>query len=497
MTVSPLLLNVDDDRASLYAVNRVLREAGYDVLGAASLSEATSIIRERRPDLVLLDVNLPDGSGLDLCAQLKRDHPAAEIMVLQHSATFATPADHARGLDYGADGYVTLPAAPEMLLATVRSLLRAQRAERANREIARQWEATFHALSDGVVLIDAQRHILAINDALAGWLGRPAASLVGLPWSAVLADLRLPDTVGPDAHRPIEQDVAWRGRWVRQVVNAVSLDDASSGLVCVLTDISERKAHEEERAALWEAERAARLRAEEADRAKEDFLALVSHELRTPLSAVMNRARVLTLNQALSDDVRQVAGAIERSAQAQAALVEDLLDVSRIVSGQLRLRLTTLDLNGVVRSAEESASLAAVTKGVSLDVHLDAAPLPVSGDAERLRQIVWNLTSNAIKFTPDGGTVTISVGREGSQAVLRVADNGIGIDPPGLPHVFKRFWHASRDTSRQSGLGLGLAIVQHLVEAHGGTVAAESAGLGQGTTFVVSVPLLHHPSSSD
>ncbi|HTV00223.1 MAG TPA: ATP-binding protein [Luteitalea sp.] len=494
MNDSPLLLNVDDDRASQYAVNRVLREAGYDVLAAASLGEATAVIRKRRPDLVLLDVNLPDGSGLDLCAQLKREYPTSEIMVLQHSATFATPKDHARGLDYGADGYVTLPAAPEMLLATVRSLLRAQRAERATREIARQWEATFHALSDGVVLLDPHDCILNVNGALAGWLGRPAASLVGRAWIEVCADLVLPGPSGAEPDGASERDVAWRGRWLRQVVNAVSLDDSSSGRVCVLTDISERKAHEHERTALLAAERAARLRAEEADRAKEDFLALVSHELRTPLSAVMNRARVLTMNQELPEDVRQVAASIERSAQVQAGLIEDLLDVSRTVSGQLRLDLAPLDLNDVVRGAEESASLAAAAKGVSLEVRLHVAPLPVSGDAGRLRQVVWNLASNAVKFTPAGGHVAISLSCQASEAVLRVADNGIGVDPAGLPHVFTRFWHASRDTSRRSGLGLGLAIVQHLVEAHGGRVEAESAGLGYGTTFIVTVPLLQAPA---
>jgi hypothetical protein len=489
VTAAPLLLNVDDDRASQYAVSRVLRQAGYDVITAGSLTQARTLIVERRPDLVLLDVNLPDGSGLDLCAQLKAEYPGAEIMVLQHSATYSRPIDHARGLDRGADGYVTLPADPDVLLATVRSLLRAQRAERETRAVARQWDAAFHAISDAVALVDEAERVLVANRAFAAWVGRGPEEVRGHPWSSLLGDLLLPPV---DATRPgpIETERQWRGHWVRQVTNTVPLTSTTSGLVCVLSDITDRKQREHERLTLLESERQARLRAEQADSAKDNFLALVSHELRTPLNAMLGWAHMLATEPGHGEDVRRAAATIERNARAQAHLIEDLLDVSRAVSGQLRLAPERVDLNDVVEGACESVAVAAVAKGVLLNIERDPGPVLVLGDPARLRQIVWNLASNAVKFTPPDGEVAVAVRLSRDGAELSVTDTGIGIEPEALPHIFKRFWHASDDTSRLAGLGLGLAIVQHLVEAHGGRIEARSAGIGQGASFVIRLPAL-------
>jgi signal transduction histidine kinase len=240
---------------------------------------------------------------------------------------------------------------------------------------------------------------------------------------------------------------------------------------------------------LVEAERHAHAEASAANRAKDDFLATLSHELRTPLNAILGWATMLRSGR-LSDQQRSRAlEVIARSARTQADLIEDLLDVSRIVSGKMSIEMRETTLAAPIKAAVDAVRPAAEAKGIAIETRLDASP-PVLGDPDRLQQVAWNLLSNAIKFTPGGGRVTVSVGRAGADAVLRVADTGMGIEPSFLPHVFERFrQHDSSTTRAHGGMGLGLAIVRHLVEAHGGTVRAESLGPGQGSTFVVTLPL--------
>jgi PAS domain S-box-containing protein len=230
--------------------------------------------------------------------------------------------------------------------------------------------------------------------------------------------------------------------------------------------------------------------AEESSRLKEEFLATISHELRTPLSAILGWARMLRLGQLSKENAAKALDTIERNARAQAQLIDDLLDVSRIVTGKLRMDVRPSDPNSFIDAAVEAVRPAAEAKGVRVQKVIDTGLISIPGDPVRLQQVIWNLLSNAIKFTPRGGRVQIRSERVNSHLEIVVSDTGQGISPDFLPHVFDRFRQADQKASRQhGGMGLGLAIVRHLVELHGGNVSATSEGEGQGATFTVRLPI--------
>ncbi|HJQ33563.1 MAG TPA: ATP-binding protein [Pyrinomonadaceae bacterium] len=238
--------------------------------------------------------------------------------------------------------------------------------------------------------------------------------------------------------------------------------------------------------------------AREANRIKDEFLATLSHELRTPLTAILGWASMLKSGGFDEEATRRAVETIERNARAQRQIVEDVLDVSRIITGKLRLELRPVELRPLVQDSVETIRPAAEAKGVYLSTLLAPDTGTVSADPDRLQQVLWNLLSNSVKFTPRGGRVEVELRREGSQAVLRVSDTGQGIAPEFLPHVFERFRQADMGTTRQhGGLGLGLAIVRHLAELHGGTVEAESAGTGLGATFILRLPLKPSPQTEE
>jgi len=240
-------------------------------------------------------------------------------------------------------------------------------------------------------------------------------------------------------------------------------------------------------------------KAEESSRLKEEFLATISHELRTPLSAILGGTRMLRLGQLSADEHVKALDTIERNARAQAQLIDDLLDVSRIVTGKLRMDVRPSDPTSFIDAAVEAVRPAAEAKGVHVQKVMDTGAAAIPGDPVRLQQIIWNLLSNAIKFTPRGGRVQIRSERVNSHLEIVVSDTGQGIAPDFLPHVFDRFRQADQKTSREhGGMGLGLAIVRHLVELHGGTVSAISEGVGQGATFTVQLPItpVYHVDAS-
>ncbi|HEY2943361.1 MAG TPA: ATP-binding protein [Vicinamibacteria bacterium] len=242
-------------------------------------------------------------------------------------------------------------------------------------------------------------------------------------------------------------------------------------------------------------EAAARTEAEASNRAKDEFIAMISHELRTPLGAILIWTQLLRNEQLDEGATARALGMIERSTKTLAQLIDDLLDVSRIIAGKLRIEPRPVDLPAVVDAALAAAQLPAEGKNIRIDYVVEASLEPVSGDPGRLQQVVGNLLANAIKFTPEGGRVELKLGRSRSHARLVVSDTGIGIDPAFLPYIFERFRQAdSTSTRTQKGLGLGLAITRHLVELHGGSIEAASPGPGQGATFTVTLPLLLHPA---
>jgi signal transduction histidine kinase len=263
----------------------------------------------------------------------------------------------------------------------------------------------------------------------------------------------------------------------------------SAVLVATLAALLRSRRREESLHHALAHEQSVRIAAEGANRAKDDFLATLSHELRSPLGAILAWVTLLRTNQVDEDQVRRGLEAIERSTRQQVRLIEDLLDVSRIISGKLRLDVGPVDLRGVVRAAIESIASTVAAKRIRVDADFDSALRPIAGDVGRLQQILWNLLSNAVKFTPEEGEVKVRVRDLGGQIEMRVTDSGRGIEQSLLPHVFERFRQGGSELPRsESGLGIGLAIVRHLVELHGGEVQAQSAGIGRGATFLVRLP---------
>jgi signal transduction histidine kinase/ActR/RegA family two-component response regulator len=264
--------------------------------------------------------------------------------------------------------------------------------------------------------------------------------------------------------------------------------DVAAALVAAA---EERTSVEVDREALLRKEQEARATAEAADRAKDQFLAVLSHELRTPLNAVYGWARMLRAGQIQGEaDVTRALEVIERNANAQVQLVDDLLDVSRVITGKMRLDVRKVDLSTVVEAAADAVRPAAEAKGIRLQSVLDPRAGPITGDPDRLQQIVWNLLINAVKFTPKGGHIQVHLQRINSHVEIVVSDTGQGIAPDVLPVIFERFRQADSSSTRtHAGLGLGLALVKHLVELHGGTVVAQSAGATRGATFIVRLPL--------
>jgi PAS domain S-box-containing protein len=257
-----------------------------------------------------------------------------------------------------------------------------------------------------------------------------------------------------------------------------------------LRDISQRKEGDADRERLLESERAARSDAERANRLKDEFLSTLSHELRTPLNAILGYAQLLQMSNDNSEQIQEGLAVIERNGKVQARIIEDLLDMSRIISGKVRLDVQPVRLAAVIEAALETVRPSADAKEIRLQILLDSQAGPVLGDFARLQQVLWNLLSNAVKFTPKGGRVQVSLERVNSHLEINVRDSGIGIKPEFLPYVFDRFRQADGTTARtHGGLGLGLAIAKHLTELHGGTIRVRSPGETQGATFTIALPL--------
>jgi signal transduction histidine kinase len=359
----PLVLNVDDYESARYVRSRALRAAGFEVIEAGTGREALEAAHARQPSAILLDVNLPDMNGFEVCRRLKDDAATMSIPILYLSASATSPADRATGLDIGADAYLIDPVDVPVLVATVNAVMRAQRA---------QTQAT-----------------------------------------------------------------------------------------------------------------AARDEAEAANRAKDEVLAMLSHEMRGPLNTIVGWVSMLRSGRVDAERTRTALETIDRAARQQTRLVDDLLDIARIGAGTLRLELRPMDLRAVVEATIAALAPEIEEAGVLLERRIGDVG-QIVGDDRRLQQVVWNLVANAIKFTPRGGQITVSLDRVDGSARLTVTDTGQGIAPDFLPHVFDRYRQAEDSAAaRRRGLGLGLAIVQHVVHLHGGDVNVTSDGLGKGSTFTV------------
>lgn len=367
-------------------------------------------------------------------------------------------------------------------------------------EELKESEARARRLQDsgviGVVFWTRDGRVVDANDAFLSMLGytRQQLNAGELSWKAMTP----PELTELDARAFAEMEitgictpyekvfVAQNGEHVPILIGNAFWEGSTDSGVSWIVDISARRHAEAERDSLLERERLARAQAEQANRSKDEFLAMVSHELRTPLNAMLGWARMLSAG--TLDKARQKRGleVIERNAIAQAQLIEDLLDVSRIVHGKLRLEVAKMDFRAVVEAAIDAVRPSIESKGIQLVVNLNDENEPILGDAQRLQQVVWNLLSNSAKFTPKGGQVRIELSRKGAQLELTVSDNGRGIALDALPYVFDRFRQADASITRAyGGLGLGLSIAKHLVELHGGSIEAYSAGEGEGSRFTL------------
>jgi signal transduction histidine kinase/ActR/RegA family two-component response regulator len=367
--------------------------------------------------------------------------------------------------------------------------------------------ATLEATWDGILVTDEAGRVTAFNERFAemwrlprdvpGAMDRIPAHVAGqfADRQAYLDRIAgIQTTALAESHDALEPS---DGRVFERFSRILVVDGRAVGRVWTFRDITEHRRAEkaarqaaEERRALLESEQFARAEAERANSMKDEFLATVSHELRTPLNAILGWAHLLRTGAMTDAQVRQGIEVIERNARAQTQLIEDLLDMSRIISGKMRLDIQSADPAAFIEAAIETVRPAAEAKGIRLSTLLDPGAGPVNGDPNRLQQVVWNLLSNAIKFTAREGRVQVVLERVNSHIEIAVADTGIGIKPEFLPHVFDRFRQEKASPTRSAaGLGLGLSIVKHLVELHGGSVHAISAGEGHGATFTVCLPL--------
>jgi len=360
----------------------------------------------------------------------------------------------------------------------------------------------------GMAVVDHDGRCREMNEELCRMLQTPAAELLGRPWTAhvdakdrAVADGLLAQALAAAPGRMDLRLVGAEGKSIYATVAVRGLPGPGGTIdhaMVLVHDITERRQLEMERERSLELTEAARRQAEEASRAKDTFFATVSHELRTPLTPILAWANLLQAGGLGITRTARAVSSIRRNAYAQARLIDDLLDMSRIVAGEWRFDFRPVDLVAIVRTALDVVQPAADAKHVMLTAALPETPLVVRGDADRLQQMVWNLVSNGIKFTPRGGSVTVTGERVDGKVRLRVEDTGEGIPSEFAPHVFEPFRQADASPSRRySGLGLGLAIVRVLVERHDGTVRAESAGKGRGAIFVVELPELRDAAPAD
>jgi signal transduction histidine kinase/CheY-like chemotaxis protein len=387
-----------------------------------------------------------------------------------------------------------------------RELVQAKEAlEQRTRELSHSLaliRATLESTTDGILVIDSANRVADFNENFLQMWRIPRASTDAA--RSALLDVVWAQFPHPEIARHDFQSIMSSallhtadiveladGRVFERCSKTQRVGERDVGRVWTFRDVTESRRAEEERQQLLESERAARSASEKMSAIKDQFLATLSHELRTPLNAIVGWAQILRTGNRRESDMQKGLETIERNARVQAQLIDDLLDMSRIVSGKVRLDIQPTDPGTIIDAALETVRPAAEAKEIRFEKAIDLSSGMLSADPNRLQQVIWNLLSNAIKFTPKGGKVQVVLERVNSHVELSVTDTGIGIRPEFLPHVFERFRQADSTTTRRyGGLGLGLSIVKHLVELHGGTVTVTSPGEGKGATFTVSLPLM-------
>ncbi len=515
------ILVIDDDEAARYTVARTLRADGHEIAEGATGMQALEAARSWQPDLMVLDVRLPDIIGYKVAEQLKADPATQSMAILQVSASFTAADAQAEGLQRGADAYLTHPIDPGVLSATVQALLRMRRAEQREKEARERAEASerkYRFLADVVPHMvwstDDQGSIDYYNWRWLEFAGLDVAQNEPLDSQ--------PSLHPEDRERFME---AWERslvtgegleiecrrwspplgafRWL--LVRALPMRDSDGKIVRwfgTSTDIEAQKQALIERERLLaeahdlaaERERLVSELREEARR-RNDFLAMLSHELRNPLTPIRNSIYLLERAPPGGDQAARARAVIERQTQHMARLIDDLLDATRIARGKVRLQRERLELNGLVQRAVEDHHEQFRRAGIEVEVSVPPEPTVVDGDPTRLAQVIGNILQNAVKFTPEGGRVSISL-EVRDRAVIKIEDTGTGIGEETLGSVFEPFVQAESTLERShGGLGLGLALARGIVDLHGGSISADSCGQGRGATFTVTLPLEVRPGA--
>ncbi|MGF6288853.1 hybrid sensor histidine kinase/response regulator [Paraburkholderia youngii] len=485
-----LILNVDDNEGARYAKTRILSRAGFVVIEAGNGAQAIERARISQPDLVLLDVNLPDLNGFEVCRRIKAAPETSGVLVIHTSAAAVQSTDRVRGLEGGADSYLTEPVEPAELIAQVRALLRVRRAEGALRESEERFRQMAENIDDVFWMLDpSSAQLLYVSPAYRRLWGDAAHEPTpsGRHWAN---HIHPQDEAAVEAaYRALATGVAYEieyrivrpdgeTRWA--VERGFPVRDARGRiyrLAGIVNDISDRKANE--------------MALRDADRRKDEFLAMLAHELRNPLAPIRNAIELLDPSRAPSQQSFEAMRAvIGRQVKHLSRLVDDLLDVARIRQGKITLRHEIVELAAALEAAIETVRPALNRKGHTLTTDLPGDPLFVVGDGVRIAQVLGNVLSNAAKYTPQRGDIRIEVREAGDDVLISVRDNGVGIGAETIPHIFDLFVQSEISIERsEGGLGIGLPLARTLVELHGGGIEAFSAGLGRGSEFVVRLPL--------
>ncbi|WP_088894047.1 sensor histidine kinase [Leptolyngbya ohadii] len=491
------VLLIDDNIDDRTLVIRQLRQAFnqvevIQVIDQASLDRALAAAHF---DIAVTDYQLLWSNGLTVLRQLKAVFPYCPVIMFTNSATQENAIE---AMKTGLDDYVLKsPRHYIRLTAAVRLALERAEDRRRAAQLEVRLQSLLNRLSVGVFRATIEGELLEANTAF--------LHLVGVKDFAEARSLNIHDLFLQSQERSLLweqlqqegqllgrevqlQQMNGETRWVS--INKIITQEGSDLFVeGLIEDITLRK----------QLEAALRHKAEElsqANRLKDEFLTTLYHELRTPLNAILGWSQILQTRKVNDQTVlNRALEAIERNALTQKRIVEDMLDVSSVIQGKLRLHITPINLSTVIASAVEVICPAAQAKSIRINISLAPSVGKVLGDSNRLQQVLWNLLANAVKFTPMGGQIQVQLERVDCYAEVRVTDSGIGISPAFLPYVFDRFRQADGSTTRSyGGMGLGLAIVRHLVELHGGTVQAESPGEGQGATFAIRIPLETKPA---
>jgi PAS domain S-box-containing protein len=496
------ILLVDDNLPNLLALEGLLEPLGQELVRATSGEAALQRFAEREFAVVLLDVRMPGLDGFETAKRMREREKDRHTPIIFLTALGAEEEDHALAYSQGAVDFLVKPFRPAALLSKVRVFvelyLQARTILAQQKELREAERAALERRSEGrlqtiidlmplcVVVFHADGSPYFCNQA---WREYTSIELDQASPSRLL-DAVHPDDVprirqtlreALEGGRGVELECRLRSahdgsfRWhIARAMPEFGPDGQMVSWIAAATDVERQKRAERDAVA--------------ANRTKDEFLAIVSHDLRTPLTAILGWVGMLLSGSLDASKFKRGLETIQRNARAQGLLIDDILDIARIISGKMRIETVHVDVKAVVQSALEAVQPSALDKGVVLKLSLEDVPTTF-GDPARLQQVVWNLAMNAIKFTPKGGTIEVELSAVDGHIRIRVRDDGRGIDAAFLPHVFDRFRQADSTARAEGGLGLGLAIVRHIVELHQGEVTAESAGIGHGSTFTVRLPV--------